>query len=59
MDSGGEVGNLTMRTDYLIDCDPGYNSTKERRASVWIDEGKSSIKIISPDQFVSIIDNYT
>lgn len=54
IDGGGEVGNLTRTTDYLIDCDPVYVSSKETKALEYIKQGKSDVKIISPNEFLEL-----
>ncbi len=55
VDNGGIVGGVTQKTDYLIDCDPSYTSTKERKVIENIAKGKSSTKILSPDEFIKMI----
>lgn len=53
VDAGGEISNsLTRKTDYLVDCDPVYISGKETKALEYIKQGKSNVKIISPDEFL-------
>lgn len=55
VDADGKISNnLTQKTDYLIDCDPVYVSTKERKALEYIRQGKSRVKIIGPDQFLAL-----
>lgn len=55
VDSGGKISdNLTLKTDYLIDCDPNYKSNKEARAAEYAKQGKTNVKIISPDEFLNL-----
>jgi NAD-dependent DNA ligase len=55
VDAGGEVSNsLTLNTDYLIDCDPTYESSKVRKAADYVERGKSYVKIITPDEFLEL-----
>ncbi len=53
VNAGGEISNgVTRKTDYLIDCDLVYVSGKEVKALDYIERGKSSVKIISPGEFL-------
>jgi len=55
VDAGGQIGNnVTRKTDYLIDCDPVYVSSKEKKALEYIDQGKSGVKIITPEEFMAL-----
>jgi len=55
VDAGGRMSNnLTLKTDYLIDCDPVYVSGKEKKALEYIKQGKSIVKIVSSDEFLTL-----
>jgi DNA polymerase III epsilon subunit family exonuclease len=52
---GGTVSNnLTLKVDYLIDCNPDYVSDKEKRAIENVKNGKATTKIITPDEFLTL-----
>lgn len=53
LDSGGAINSsVTLKTDYLIDCDDSWESSKERKAQELTKSGRKEVKIITPDEFL-------
>lgn len=57
VDNGGILAGVTKSTDYLIDCNPDYVSSKELKAKQYAEQGKSNIQIIGPQEFLDLVGN--